>query len=184
MIVMNDEQLFSRAKLLRSHGMTSMSYERAKGHSTAYDVIELGYNYRMDDIHAAIGLVQLGKLKSDLHKRALIRAQYLKELNGIGNILIPFAGYSEFCSNYIFTIVLQNSDAVKREMVRSRLADAGIQTSVHYPAVHRFSIYKDYSTNLPLTDYISDNLITLPMYWALTDDNIKHIVKELHRALA
>jgi len=184
MIVMQDEQLFLRTKLLRSHGMTSMSYERAKGHSTAYDVIELGYNYRMDDIHAAIGLVQLGKLKTDLNKRAEIRASYLRELNGIGNILIPFAGYDEFCSNYIFTIILRNSDADKRELVRSRLAEAGIQTSVHYPAVHRFSIYKNYRTDLPLTDYISDNLITLPMYWALTDDTIKYIVRELHRALA
>lgn len=184
MIVMKNEQLFSRTKLLRSHGMTSMSYERAKGHSTAYDVIELGYNYRMDDIHAAIGIIQLGKVKADLHKRAEIRAHYLRELNGIGNVLVPFAGYDEFCSNYIFTIVLRNSDADNRDLVRSRLADAGIQTSVHYPAVHRFSIYKDYRTDLPLTDYISDNLITLPMYWALTDENIKHIVKELHRALA
>jgi len=164
--------------------MTSMSYERAKGHSTAYDVIELGYNYRMDDIHAAIGLVQLGKLKADLHKRAEIRANYLRELNVIGNILVPFKGYDEFCSNYIFTIILENSNADKRELIRSRLADAGIQTSVHYPAVHRFSIYKDYRTDLPVTDYISDNLVTLPMYWALTDDNIKYIVKELHRALA
>ena len=128
--------------------------------------------------------IKLGKLKTDLHKRAEIRAQYLRELRGIGTILIPFSGYKEFCSNYIFTFILQNSDADKREMVRTRLAEAGIQTSVHYPAVHRFSIYKDYRTDLPLTDYISDNLITLPMYWALTNDNIKFIANELHRALA
>ena len=70
MLVTNDPELFERVKLLRSHGMTSLSYERSKGHSTSYDVIDLGYNYRMDDIRASIGIVQLDKLKNDFKKRA------------------------------------------------------------------------------------------------------------------
>lgn len=183
MIVMNDSQLFARAKLLRSHGMTSLSYERAKGHSTSYDVIELGYNYRMDDIHAAIGLVQLDKLRKDLLRRAEIRSRYLELLDGLENIFIPFAGYREFCSNYIFTIILKASDADKREQVRNRLAEAGIQTSVHYPAVHRFKIYENYRNELPVTDYVTDNLITLPMYSALSDQSINYVVTELRKVL-
>ena len=66
MLVTNDLELFERVKLLRSHGMTSLSYERSKGHSTSYDVIDLGYNYRMDDMRASIGIVQLDKLENDL----------------------------------------------------------------------------------------------------------------------
>ena len=77
MLVTNNKEYFERAKLLRSHGMTSMSYERAKGHSTAYDVIDLGYNYRMDDIRASIGMVQLDKIQGDLDKRAQARKWYL-----------------------------------------------------------------------------------------------------------
>ena len=72
MIVTNCTEDFIRLKLLRSHGMTSMSYERAKGHSTEYDVIESGYNYRMDDIRSAIGIVQLDKIDDDLQERAKI----------------------------------------------------------------------------------------------------------------
>jgi dTDP-4-amino-4,6-dideoxygalactose transaminase len=77
MLVTNKEDIFHKAKLLRSHGMTTLSYERAKGHSTSYDVVDLGYNYRMDDIHASIGIVQLRKLSNDIKKRLEIREYYL-----------------------------------------------------------------------------------------------------------
>ena len=62
MLVTNNEEFARRVRLLRSHGMTSMSYQRASGHATSYDVVELGYNYRMDDLRASIGLAQLHHL--------------------------------------------------------------------------------------------------------------------------
>jgi dTDP-4-amino-4,6-dideoxygalactose transaminase len=175
MLVTNDPELFERVKLLRSHGMTSLSYERSKGHSTSYDVIDLGYNYRMDDIRASIGIVQLDKLENDLKKRAMVRAKYVEALDENENLIIPFKDNKYFSSNYIFPIVLKNSTREKRDEVRNKLAEAGIQTSVHYPAVHRFSIYKDYFIDLPNTDYISDNLITLPMYSSLNEEKVKLI---------
>jgi dTDP-4-amino-4,6-dideoxygalactose transaminase len=183
MLITNDKVIYERAKLLRSHGMTSLSYERAKGHSTNYDVIELGYNYRMDDIRATIGLVQLNKLKEDLEKRALIRKWYVEELSQINEIIIPFKDYSEFSSNYIFPIILKNSTAEKRDEIRHKLAKVGIQTSVHYPAVHRFSIYKDFYMELPNTDYVANNLITLPIYANLSYDEIKLIYNNLSKIL-
>lgn len=183
MIVTDSDEFYERAKLLRSHGMTSLSYERAKGHSTSYDVIELGYNYRMDDIRASIGIVQLDKLKNDLEKRAEVREWYIKELSEFENIIIPFKDYSDFSSNYIFPIVLKNSTSEKRDFVRNQLAEAGIQTSVHYPAVHRFSIYKGFYTELPKTDYVADNLITLPMYSKLIKNDIQIISNTLAQIL-
>lgn len=179
MLVTNNSDLDARSRLLRSHGMTSMSYERAKGHSTAYDVVELGYNYRMDDIHAAIGLVQLDKIEADLLQRNLVRKWYLEKLESIEGVIVPFNDYSEFSSNYIFPIVLKDSTFEKRDKVREQLAEAGIQTSVHYPAVHRFSIYKDFYVDLPVTDYLVDNLITLPMYSKLKELDIIFIVEQL-----
>jgi len=179
MLVTNNEKIYERAKLLRSHGMTSMSYDRSKGHSTEYDVIDLGYNYRMDDIRSAIGIVQLEKIEIDLRKRAEIRKIYIQQLNKIDNIIIPFKEYSEFSSNYIFPIVLKNSTYKKRNKIREQMAKAGIQTSVHYPAVHRFSIYNDYYVNLPHTDYVSENMITLPMYSKLEENQIKTISQTL-----
>lgn len=175
MIITNNAVYYEKLKLLRSHGMTSLSYERAKGHSTSYDVIELGYNYRMDDIRASIGIVQLDKLMNDLKKRATVRKWYIEELSEIDEIIIPFKSYTDFTSNYIFPIILKNSDTETRDKFRTKLAQAGVQTSIHYPAVHRFSIYKDYYKELPTTDYVTNNLITLPMYSNLKLEGIKYI---------
>jgi len=181
MLVTNNDEYAARTKLLRSHGMTSMSYERAKGHSTAYDVVDLGYNYRMDDIRASIGLAQLDKIEADLIKRAEIRKLYIEKLEKMEGIIIPFKEYTEFSSNYIFPIVLKNSTFEKRDRLREQLAEAGIQTSVHYPAVHRFYIYKAFYTDLPVTDYLVDNLITLPMYSKLKVADIMYVVEKLKR---
>jgi dTDP-4-amino-4,6-dideoxygalactose transaminase len=172
MLVTDNQLYYEQAKLLRSHGMTSLSYERSKGHSTSYDVIDLGFNYRMDDIRAAIGIVQLSKIENDLKKRAEIRKKYIAQLDNINNLIIPFKEYSEFSSNYIFPIVLKNSDYKIRNNIREKLAEAGIQSSIHYPAVHRFTIYNNFHVSLPKTEYIADNLITLPMYSSLEADSI------------
>ena len=183
MLITNNQEYATRTKLLRSHGMTTMSYERAKGHSTDYDVVELGYNYRMDDIHSAIGLAQLDKIEADLKKRAEIRDLYIAELQEIPGIIIPFLNYTYFSSNYIFTIVLKDSNVENRARVRADLAIAGIQTSLHYPAAHRFSIYKAFYRELPVTDYLMNNLITLPMYSKLQESDILFIIHQLKQSL-
>ena len=183
MLVTNNTEFYKRANLLRSHGMTSLSYERSKGHSTSYDVVDLGFNYRMDDIRSSIGIVQLDKIETDLKNRAEVRKLYIKELSEISEIIIPFKDYSEFSSNYIFPVILKNSTYEKRDLVRNKLAEAGIQTSVHYPAVHKFSIYKDFYREMPVTDYITDNLITLPMYANLKKDDVGYICENLKNSL-
>ena len=180
MLVTNKFEYYEKAKLLRSHGMTSLSYQRATGHSTEYDVVDLGYNYRMDDIRASIGLVQLKKLKIDLEKRSEIRKLYIKYLSNIENVIIPFSDNIEFVSNYIFPIVLLDSDNNERDLIRNKIHEKGIQTSIHYPSVHKFTIYKKYSLNLPITEYISNNAITLPMYSNLTIDEISYICDNLY----
>jgi dTDP-4-amino-4,6-dideoxygalactose transaminase len=184
MIITNNEDLDKKIRLKRSHGMTTMSYQRASGHSTEYDVVEVGYNYRMDDMRAAIGLVQLGKIEKDLESRSKVRAYYLELLQELeGEIYVPFKDNKEFVSNYIMPIVLKRSGI--RNDVRNRIHELGVQTSVHYPAIHRFSIYKEFaiSSDLKITEYISENEITLPMYANLTYDDVKFIVQSLKSAL-
>lgn len=183
MLVTSNEEIIEKAKLLRSHGMTSMSYERAKGHSTEYDVIAVGYNYRMDDIRSAIGMVQLGKIENDLKRRAELRKTYLSQLSEEEKIILPFMEYRAFSSNYIFPVVLKEADFKKRNSLRQKLAAAGIQTSVHYPAVHRFSVYREFHASLPKTEYAADNLITLPMYSKLTESEVEYISTSLRKNL-
>lgn len=175
MFISNSKELADKARLLRSHGMTTMSYQRAGGHATAYDIVELGYNFRLDDIHAAIAIEQLKKLPGDLEARLAVRARYVERLSKIANVIVPFADNTEFVSNYIMPIVITKGTAEDRDKMREAIHAAGIQTSVHYPAIHRFSIYKEYGAVLPQTEYVTDHEITLPMYAALTMEQVDFI---------
>lgn len=175
MFISNNKEMADRARLLRSHGMTTMSYQRAGGHATTYDIVELGYNFRLDDIHAAIAIEQLKKLPGDLETRLAVRARYVEHLSKIDNIVVPFADNQEFVSNYIMPIVLTKGTTEDRDRIREAIHAAGIQTSVHYPAIHRFSIYKDYGAVLPQTEYVTDHEITLPMYAALALEQVDFI---------
>jgi dTDP-4-amino-4,6-dideoxygalactose transaminase len=175
MFISNNKEMADKARLLRSHGMTTMSYQRAGGHATAYDIVELGYNFRLDDIHAAIAIEQLKKLPKDLNDRIAVRARYIERLSKIDNVVVPFAENQEFVSNYIMPIIITKGTVEDRDNIRNSIHAAGIQTSVHYPAIHRFSIYKNHNAVLPQTEYVTDHEITLPMYAALTIEQVDYI---------
>lgn len=183
MFITNNEEMEKAARLIRSHGMSTMSYQRAKGHATAYDITCLGYNFRLDDIRASIAIEQLKKLPGDLQRREVVRKRYIEQLSGIPQIAIPFADNKEFVSNYIMPIVLLNSSRDRRNQIREYIHAAGIQTSVHYPAVHHFSTYQELGAILPQTDYVTDNEITLPMYAALTDEQVDFICETIKKAV-
>lgn len=183
MFITNNEEMAKKARLIRSHGMSSMSYQRASGHVTEYDITCLGYNFRMDDIRAAIAIEQLKKLPGDLVARGKVRKRYLEKLHKIADVSVPFADNTEFVSNYIMPIVLLNSTKEHRDKIRECIHASGIQSSIHYPAVHKFSTYSDQGVILPLTEYVSDNEITLPMYAALTEEQIDFICDTLENAL-
>ena len=183
MFITNDEEMARKARLIRSHGMTTMSYQRASGHATEYDIATLGYNFRMDDIRAAIAIEQLKKLPADLEKRIKVREQYLRRLSKMEGVIVPFAENTEFVSNYILPVVLTDSTKERRNRIREYIHAVGIQTSVHYPAVHRFSTYRELGAVLPRTEYVSDNEITLPMYAALTEEQVDFICEVFEKAL-
>lgn len=182
MCVTDNLEIDKKLRLLRSHGMTTSSYQRAGGHSTKYDIVALGYNFRMDDIRANLGIVQLEKLPADLKKRAKVRAWYEELLKDI-DVIVPFAGCEGFSSNYVFPICLKKGDGTYRDQVRDRIHAAGVQTSFHYPPVHQFSIYKRYKAKLPVTELVGERLITLPMYAKLTKADVKTIVKAVKESL-
>jgi dTDP-4-amino-4,6-dideoxygalactose transaminase len=183
MMVMKQSEHAEKARRLRSHGMTTLSYERAKGHAVSYDVVAPGYNYRLDDIRASLALAQLERLPGDLEKRARIRERYLERLRDVEEVAVPFAADSGFVSNYIFPIVLGKADAARREAVREYLHARGIQTSVHYPPVHRFSIYRGIGGELPQTEAAADTEITLPMHGMLKMEEVDYVTDMLKQAV-
>jgi len=183
MLVTNVVAYHDRAKLLRSHGMTTLSYQRSQGHAVSYDVVEPGYNYRMDDMRASIGIIQMSKISTDLRKRALVRKWYIERLKDMSKIIIPFKYHKGFYSNYIFPIILKNVSTERRNKVREEIHKSGIQTSMHYPPVHLFSSYISEHSHLNITESYGNQSITLPMYSKLTYDNVVYICDALKNIL-
>lgn len=182
MIVMKDQDLYDRAKLLRSHGMTSLSYQRSKGHSSGYDVVGIGYNYRMDDIHAALGRVQLAKLPADIAARKAYCEQYHSRLNGVADVILPFADIRGTSSYYIFPCWIDGGFE-RRDAIRAFLKDNGVMTSMHYPPVHHFTAYQPFACDIPVTERAAAGLITLPLYGHMGSDAVDYVCDKFFEAL-
>ncbi len=183
MIVTNRPELAAQLRLLRSHGMTSLSFDRAKGHATEYDVVARGYNYRLDDIHSALVLSQLKKLPGDTAARKKVFHRYVQQLQPLEQVQIPYASSNVESSYHIFPLLLREGGIEQRNAVRKALAERGIQTSVHYPPAHRFKIYSSFKAVLPKTEQVADHEITLPLFAALTESQQNQVIEALCKTL-
>jgi len=177
MVVTDSEALADRIRLLRSHGMTKLTWDRHRGHAHSYDVLVPGFNYRLDEIRAAIGLVQLRRLEEQNAARARLVAQYRAALDGVAGIEMPFRGNGESQSAHHLAVIVLPEES-RRVEFQSRLAEAGIQTSVHYPPIHSFSAYRTITHRpLPVTDMVAPRLVTLPLYPHMGDDQVAAVVR-------
>ena len=190
MIVTDDDQLAERLRLLRSHGMTSLTWDRHRGHASSYDVVELGFNYRLDEIRAAIGLVQLARLPKENARRSRVVTRYRDELANVAGISVPFAPSGNHSATrdqttsaeHLFVVVLP--EGVRSDDIRSALRKERIQTSMHYPPIHQFSLYAERSQRrLPVTEEVASRLLTLPLYGHMMDDQVDLVADTLLRAL-
>ena len=182
MLVTDRDDLAERVRLLRSHGMTSLTYDRHYGHAVSYDVVELGYNYRIDEIRSALGLEQLKKLSgNNAHRRAWTE-RYWKGLAEAG-VGLPFQGREGSPSYHIFPILLpQGSD---RQAFMDALRSEGIQTSIHYPPIHRFTYYRSRfgEISLPRTENVSERELTLPLYPGMRAEQVDLVVDRVIRTI-
>jgi dTDP-4-amino-4,6-dideoxygalactose transaminase len=182
MLVCADGDLAARARLLRSHGMTSLSWDRHRGHATGYDVVALGFNYRMDEPRAALALARLRRLDDDNRRRARLDTRFRAELEPLGIVCPRRGGAAVRHAHHLFTAVLPSG--VDRDAVRAALAQQGVQTSLHYPPAHRFSIYSGGASELPLTDEYARRAVTLPLFAHMTAEQQRQVVDALRDALA
>lgn len=183
MVVTDSDQLAKKLKLMRSHGMTSLSWERHKGHAHSYDVVELGYNYRLTEIEAALGIQQLGKLKKSNLKRRQLTNLYRKFLSDLSEISVPFQKFEGQSSYHIFPIIL--SPRINRLDFMQSLKQKGIQTSIHYPPVHRFSYYQDRfpAAKLIQTELVGQREVTLPLHPLMSPADVKLVCQAVREAL-
>jgi dTDP-4-amino-4,6-dideoxygalactose transaminase len=184
MVVTDDASLADRVRLLRSHGMTALSWDHERGHAAGYDVLASAFNYRLDEPRAAIGLVQLARLQSGNAARARRAARYRERLDGVAGLTVPLghrpAGVTS--AEHLAVVVLPRGSV--RSAIRAALAARGIQTSVHYPPIHRFSAYRGLAARpLPRTDDLGERLLTLPLFPHMTEAQVDKVADALADAL-
>lgn len=186
----HDAQAAERVRLMRSHGMTAQTLDRHKGHAWGYDVTELGFNYRLTEIEAALALVQLGKLEAGNSARRAHTACYREGLAAIPDVVVPFSEF-EFgwpfggVSSYHIMVALL-PPGTDREAVQGALKEAGIQTSVHYRPLHTFSspsLAAGRAEGLARVESIAPRILTLPLWPGMTVEQIELVCASLAAAV-
>jgi dTDP-4-amino-4,6-dideoxygalactose transaminase len=181
MVVTDDDAAAAQMRLLRSYGMTTLTWDRHRGHASGYDVVELGFNYRIDEPRAALARRRLARLDAENARRAQLDARYrdlLADIDGLAPALRPPADAR--LAHHLFTVVLD--DGMERARFREALAARGIQTSVHYPPAHRFSIYA-WGGDLPVTEAYGARAVSLPLFATMTTAQQDEVVSAIRAAL-
>lgn len=185
MLTTDQPELFEKLRVLRSHGMTTLTWDRHKGHAWSYDVVDLGYNYRIDEIRAALGLAQLKKLDRNNDRRRELTRLYRDTMQELApEVSIPFASHAGISSCHILPALLPANK--ERLAVMESLKAGGIQTSIHYPPVHTFTAYRQVASgaHVPLTEDIAHREMTLPLFPTMKDEDVLSVVQGIRSALA
>ena len=181
-LVTDDDRLADKVRILRSHGMTTLTWDRHQGHASTYDVVDLGYNYRIDEIRAALGREQLKKLPAGNVRREVLVERYREELaERLPALGLPFSEKRGLSSQHIFPVLLP--EGVDRQSFREALKADGIQTSFHYPPVHHFRIYRREGEELWMTENAARRQVTLPLFPGMTDAQQSLVIESVVKAL-
>lgn len=182
MIITNRDDVAEKIRLFRSHGMTTLTYDRHRGHAFSYDVLALGYNYRIDEIHSALGIEQLKKLPKNNSLRKQWTEIYRRELADLP-VLLPFVNARGESACHLFPIILPST--VHREQFMQSMREQGIQTSIHYPPIHQFSYYRSRYNHvaLPNTESAGVREVTLPLYPTMGEEKVMMVVEAVKTAL-
>jgi dTDP-4-amino-4,6-dideoxygalactose transaminase len=180
MVVTNDAHLAGKIKLARSHGMTTLTWDRHQGHSFSYDVVAQGYNYRLDEMRAALGMVQLSHLQENNDRRRQLTLLYRDKLQDVKDLDMPFRSARAGSTHHIFPVILK--DKVKRSELMDSLTQKGIQSSIHYPPIHLFSHYRrlwppDFDHRLPFTEEAALREVTLPLFPTMRPDQAAAVIQ-------
>jgi dTDP-4-amino-4,6-dideoxygalactose transaminase len=180
----DSDEVADFARSRRSHAMTSGTWDRHRGNTDTYDVVGLGFNYRLDEPRAALLLSRLEHLEADIARRRELTLRYRELLGQVEGILVPFEDRDVPGSSCYVMPVMLEEDGRQAEVGR-RLRERGIQTSIFYPAIHRFTAYRERfpDVSLPITELASRTELTLPFYPHMTHGDQDRVVTALAEAV-
>jgi dTDP-4-amino-4,6-dideoxygalactose transaminase len=186
-MILTDDQAFAhRARILRTHGMSLSDLQRHRATSVAIEAYhDLGYNYRLSDLHAAVGIEQMKKLAVILRRRQQIAARYHAAFADLDGVQLPFSSADQPHSYQSYLIQLHPHAPNTREQVMQEMFDAGIATRRGVMAIHLEPYYRQRfpHVNLPVTEGAAQCTLLLPIYATMTDDQQDYVIDHLRKIL-
>jgi perosamine synthetase len=182
MIATSNESYYNRLKLLRQHGMSINDRTRHESSKVIFeDHLEVGYNYRLTDIQAAVGIRQLEKLDWIIGKRRKIANRYHKAFKGFECLQLPLEKKGYFSNYQSYSIYLKDNCPVSRNDLMQKMLDAGISTRRGIMTSHRETAYsEEYAgVSLPVSEKASDQSIILPLYVPMKEADIQMVIDTL-----
>jgi len=188
-VVTNDKKLIQKVKLFRNHGINTDLHERQKTESWYYEIETPGFNYRLTDFQCALGISQLKKLESRIHKRNMLANQYDRFFEGMDGIA-PLKKQEFIAHAYHLYVVKLDINRLKRNRLEifSFLRNEGIGVNVHYIPVHYHPFYKKtfntYKGLCPMAEAAYERILTLPLFPAMTEDDVKRVCRIIKSAVS
>ncbi|HEX4436022.1 MAG TPA: DegT/DnrJ/EryC1/StrS aminotransferase family protein [Solirubrobacteraceae bacterium] len=181
----DSDEVAAQARSQRSHCMTSGTWDRHSGRTDTYDVVGLGYNYRLDEPRSALLLSRMGRIEQEIERRRELTLRYRQLLGEVEGIIVPFTD-EEIPTSSCYVIPIMIEEDGRQAEVSRLMRERGIQTSIFYPSIHRFSAYRERypDVSLPITELASRTELTLPFYPHMTHDDQDRVVTGLAEAVA
>jgi perosamine synthetase len=183
MISTSNKSISKKISILKSQGMSISAKERENTMSWKYDIVDLGYNYRLDEIRSALGYSQLKRINEINRHRIKIAQTYDKLLRNIKGISIPVVEKNRNHIYHLYTIKIENDYHMTRDELFTKLSKNNIGTSVQYIPLHLMSLYqKEYKNKIDSftnSNRLKDQVISLPIYPTMTTKQIEYVVSNL-----
>jgi len=183
MVVTNDKKIADFIQLARNHGMSrSLMSRYSTGKPWEYDIKDIGYNYRLDEIRSALGISQLQKLTILNKKRLIAFRYYNKELKNIPGLIIPNEKNFKNNSCHLYIVRITSDAKITRDKLFYSLQKKGIGSSVHYKPLHEFTLFRKKGTSrdsLSISKKMYKEILSLPMYPQLTRHSQDYVIKSI-----
>ena len=180
MVTTNSKKIAEKVRQLRSHGMTkSLKSRYSSEYPWVFDIIEPGYNYRLDEIRSALGVTQLKRIKkiNELRKKASL--YYHKNLQNIPGIILPDMVNDKTHSYHLYTIRVAKPFKLSRNQLYKKLKDKGIRTTVYWMPIHEYAAYRKFAkkSNVVNTAKIYDEILALPLFPNISKKHQDAVIK-------
>ena len=183
MVITNSKKIADKVRQLRSHGMSkSLKSRYSSGYPWIFDITEPGYNYRLDEIRASLGISQLKRIKKINGLRRNAASYYHSKLQNIHGIVLPDMVNDKTHSYHLYTIRVTKPFKLSRNQLFKKLKQAGIRTTVYWMPVHKYSAFRKFanSSNVKNTSKTYNEILSLPLFPNISkkhQDNVINTIK-------